>query len=82
MPLFDLKLKRSDSHITFFVAIMLCTWFVVSAQSSRTAVADSIGRVSINFRINRQDIDSTYADNARGLRKLYSLLDRATATPP
>lgn len=61
---------------------MLCSWFAVSAQSSQPTVPDSIGRVSINFRINRWDIDSTYANNARSLRDLRSLLDGVKATPP
>ena len=60
---------------------MLCSWIAVCAQtqsdynpSLQSIDTTAERKISIDFRINSFEIDSTYSDNAVNLRRLHDLL--------
>ncbi len=74
-------LNRAVSRLLLLLSMLLCSWTAIFAQISSVAslshTPDSVSekKISVDFRINRWDIDPAYSDNARNLHELHRLLD-------
>jgi len=81
------ELSKSASYFISAISMLLCSWTGIFAQTSPVCSlphsSDSVSEndISIEFRINRCDIDSAYSDNARNLRDLHRLLDEVRIDP-
>jgi len=81
------ELNRSASHFILSIFMSLCSWTGIFAQLRPACrlphSSDSVSEnsISIDFRINRWDIDSAYSDNARNLHNLHRLLDEVRTDP-
>lgn len=74
------------SKLILLLTVILGSWealYALTPASHRTndAVSVSERKISIDFRINSWEIDSTYSHNSRNLRELHALILQVESDP-